>query len=316
MNVSQVTTGPISQTTIPGLLVTGLAGSSTISAALGGVSGTAAVSVAKGPDLAFVLQQAPTSSLTVFTSDDGTGALIEVSAVDSLSNLTGSQNAIAADVIPSGFYAGGVLFFLNQGTQEVGSVGAVDRSTGMFQSGFPFTAALPAGSQARDIQASPDGSSYIYVVEAPASGISMYGMETGIWDVSGVPRQQLTISGAGTLSSIRFTPDGQFAYVGDCDHGVWSLKHDSSTEMLTLLSSSPTPAGRGSCSLIVDPTGHFLFVANRDDSTLQAFQIDSSSGSLTQLGTATTGSQPRMGASDRSGRFLFVLNTFDNTISA
>jgi 6-phosphogluconolactonase len=265
-----------------------------------------------------VLQQSDTSSLSVFTTDDNIGTLSLTATANSLSYLSGAQTAVSAAVIPSGFYAGGVLFYALQGTGEVGSVGGVDRTTGLFSLGTPdrFTAVLPMDATARDVQASPDGSSYVYAVETPAHGVSIYGMETGIWDVFQTPQQALTINGTGTLSEIRFTPDGHYAYIADCQNGVWGLSRDSVSQSLTLLSPTPTVAGSEPCSLLVDPLERFLFVGNSADNSVQVFSIDTSSGALLNVGTASSGSQPRIGATDRKGLFLYVLNSLDNTISA
>jgi 6-phosphogluconolactonase (cycloisomerase 2 family) len=68
----------------------------------------------------------------------------------------------------------------------------------------------------------------------------------------------------------------------------------------------------------VHPSGKFLYTLSGNGiNTLQAYAMDTSTGSLTILGPAiAVGSQPVATALDPDGRFLYVANNNDSTVSA
>ena len=69
---------------------------------------------------------------------------------------------------------------------------------------------------------------------------------------------------------------------------------DSSTGALAQITGSPFAAGDDPQFVTVDPSGHFVYVANSADNTLSAYTLDSSSGALTALSASPfpTGSRP------------------------
>jgi 6-phosphogluconolactonase (cycloisomerase 2 family) len=83
---------------------------------------------------------------------------------------------------------------------------------------------------------------------------------------------------------------------------------NTSTGVLTEVPGSPFNAGLIPQSLVVDPTGRFLYVANQESTDVTAFSINASTGALTALPGSPVfiGSAPEAVAVDPTGRFLYV----------
>ena len=70
-------------------------------------------------------------------------------------------------------------------------------------------------------------------------------------------------------------------------------------------------AGTGPCSVTVDPTGRYVYVANIDDTTVSQFSVGPG-GALSALAPATVGagSNPTSVTVDQTGRYAYVGNDF------
>jgi 6-phosphogluconolactonase (cycloisomerase 2 family) len=83
----------------------------------------------------------------------------------------------------------------------------------------------------------------------------------------------------------------------------------------------PVSTGQNPVALVADPTGNFLYVANKNSSSVSAFRIGQATGSLTNLNPATlnTGSTPvavtLIMDSAHSTEFLFVSNNGSSNLS-
>ena len=91
----------------------------------------------------------------------------------------------------------------------------------------------------------------------------------------------------------------------------------SSTGQWTPTSPATIATGRLPESLVVDPSGRFVYVANARDSTVSQFLIDPASGLLTPMQPATvvTGAFPQDIAIDPTGRSVLTANSNDGTVS-
>jgi 6-phosphogluconolactonase len=68
--------------------------------------------------------------------------------------------------------------------------------------------------------------------------------------------------------------------------------------------------------LHLTPNGRLLYASERTTSTLNAFRVDSASGSLTYLGSTPTEKQPRGFAIDPTGRFVVVAGEKSDMLSS
>jgi 6-phosphogluconolactonase len=98
------------------------------------------------------------------------------------------------------------------------------------------------------------------------------------------------------------------------------FREDPNSGVLTQLSGSPIPAGNGASSLVIHPSGKFLYAANpgQNENDISLFDINTD-GTLTEVFPRTTvtpnASLPKTVVMDPSGNFLYVANTGSNNIS-
>jgi 6-phosphogluconolactonase (cycloisomerase 2 family) len=118
-----------------------------------------------------------------------------------------------------------------------------------------------------------------------------------------------------SLNLIAVDPSGAFVYATGSLGQLFGFKIDSSSGALTAVPNSPFLAEGSGMS--IDPTGHFLYVADGD--IIYAFAIDSSTGALTKLPTDpnATSTPASTGVTlDPTGKFLYVAHeTFSATSS-
>src|ERR1051326_7081790 len=82
---------------------------------------------------------------------------------------------------------------------------------------------------------------------------------------------------------------------------------------------SPFSAGAGPDAITIDPTGRFLYVGNfagAISDSIKAYAIDAASGSLSSIGSALLTPQPRALAAHPNGKFLFAVNSGQDTITS
>jgi 6-phosphogluconolactonase len=83
---------------------------------------------------------------------------------------------------------------------------------------------------------------------------------------------------------------------------------------LTPVSGSPFPTGGQPTAIVVDATAKYAMIANGQDSNVGVYSI--SSGSLSRLGTYTTGTQPvAIGIDPSLNEYVFTANFLGNNVS-
>jgi 6-phosphogluconolactonase len=108
-----------------------------------------------------------------------------------------------------------------------------------------------------------------------------------------------------------------FGYVESTQTGTVSQFQISPSGLWKSLAPTEVSTGNYPESLIVDPSGHFVYVANADDNTISEYTISAETGTLkpTQPATVTTGAVPQWLVCDPLGNFVYIANTNDSTIS-
>src|SRR5277367_3537384 len=97
-----------------------------------------------------------------------------------------------------------------------------------------------------------------------------------------------------------------------------AYREDPYSGTLTELSGTPYTVGDGAHSVVIHPSGKFLYVANpgQGENDVSLFTINTD-GSVTESGARTpVGSQPFVMAMDPAGNYLYVANALSNDISA
>lgn len=101
---------------------------------------------------------------------------------------------------------------------------------------------------------------------------------------------------------------------------VLAYREDPNSGVLVEIDGSPYPAGDGAHSVVLHPSGKFLYVANpgQEEDDISLFTIGTN-GSLTEVTPRTSigpnASQPELLAMDPAGAYLYVMNTGSNNIS-
>ena len=132
---------------------------------------------------------------------------------------------------------------------------------------------------------------------------------------------------------VTIDPVGPYIYVANNGDGAadglgtisgWKI---GSGGALTAIAGSPFNGGTGGLAanaaptaLTINPAGQFLYATDGDNNEVVAFAINQTNGVLTALATGSTigtGSLSVPGpiSMDPSGRFVYVGNTFGDTIS-
>jgi len=177
---------------------------------------------------------------------------------------------------------------------------------------------------------------FAYVANATSNNVSAYtvntatGMLTQIDCGAGAGCNGANFAAGTNPRSLRGTPSGQYLYVANQGSGDVSAYAVASTGALTRIDCGggggcnglDFVAGGSPSSIDVDPSGKFLYVANR--SGIAAFAIDASTGALLRLGCSGTGcsgsdyaagSDPYAVAIDPLGRYVYAVNLDNGSVS-
>lgn len=118
-----------------------------------------------------------------------------------------------------------------------------------------------------------------------------------------------------TLAYIYATTSHPLAGSGSEAGGIDAYAVDYQSGALTPLADSPIQAGKNPVAIVVTPpgsNGQFIYVVNRDDSTVMEFAIGTDGKLYLKNTYNTTGSLPVAAAIDGAGKFLYVANTYQN----
>jgi 6-phosphogluconolactonase (cycloisomerase 2 family) len=128
---------------------------------------------------------------------------------------------------------------------------------------------------------------------------------------------------------IDFHPVKSYAYVvNELDSTVTAYRFDASQGELNPLQvisclppgvtgSRDFARGFGAAEIVAAPSGKFLYVSNRGDSSIAIFSIDEAAGTLSPVAWESShGEGPRFIGLDPSGTFLYAANERSDTIVA
>ena len=184
------------------------------------------------------------------------------------SNSGAGPRAIAID--PRGKF----VYVANAQSNTV-SIYEIDAGTG----GLQFVAAIGAGTLPVGVTANFDGK-YLYVLNQSSENISAYGIDTVTGLLAPLPRSPF--AGAGSSNSIVADSLGERLYAGDLTTIIGYRSFDNRGS-LGLLPGSPFGGVSGAYGLSVDLSESFLYAVNNTGNTVSGFQVDRTSGNLTQL---------------------------------
>jgi 6-phosphogluconolactonase (cycloisomerase 2 family) len=169
--------------------------------------------------------------------------------------------------------------------------------------------ALPAPAQTFN-------AAYGYAANLGDNTISIFKVDPATGQFSATSYLSLgNISSPSSVALVR-TPTASFLYVAVNSDGSTIAEYSINPANGLLTSVGSIPVGASPTGLAVDPTNHFVYVANTADNNASAFQLDIN-GILTALGNTNTGNAPIavVTVEGNTQNFAYVINQGDNTVS-
>lgn len=252
------------------------------------------------------------STVSALSSNQASGVL---SAISGSPYDTGSGSR-AVKVDPTGKF----LYVANTGSGDIsafsinatsGALSPVPNSPFSVEAGVTGIAIDPIGTHLYAISGS---SANLWESSIDASGV--------LHNLGGSPQlinAAITYSGAITID-----PSGKYLYVtaeAPPATNIYAFTLDPATGAASPIAGAVYPIDPFSFSITTDPAGKFVLAVSNGSSTsfglISVFSLDSASGKLTAAGAPShTGSDPSSLTMDPSGKFVYVADTADATISA
>lgn len=288
---SSTATGVATVNTV-GLATTKSQGTTTISAQIGSISGSASLVVGPAALTSIALTGPATVQLGGQAQFKATGNYTDGTQQDISSTVTWSL----ATPFRAQISNAGLLVPISTGWENVNAtLGSTSSPTA--------TIVITAVSR------------YVVVSSfTTADGISVFSVDPTSFALRS--RGYLPAGSGVSPSSTALHPSQPWLYVADAGANTVSGYVVGTDGSLTSIPGSPTATGTNPGYVTVDPAGKFLFVSNRSSDTVSIFLINNTDGSLSQASTPTvgTGSEPNGIAVDPSDRFVYVVDRLSNDV--
>lgn len=278
---------------------------------------------------AYVANQA-SLDVSAYMIDAASGALAQIECSTGFGcngvNFAAGNAPVSIAVDASGRFA----YVVNSGSYDV-FVYAIDATTGALtrrgtvrNRGTGSASAATALALAHGTTPVTYTPTFAYVANVNSHDVSAYAIDAA----SGVliPVNNGTRFGAGmSPAAVAVDPSGRFAYVanvGSQDVSAYTIDADGALKQVVCAAGfgcngANFAAGPGPRSVAVDPSGRFVYVANGYISGVSAYEIDTTTGALTDSKVPVmAGTNPLSVAVDPTGRFAYVANYNSRDVSA
>jgi 6-phosphogluconolactonase len=252
------------------------------------------------------------STVSALSSNQTSGVLSAISG--SPYDTISQSRAVKADS------AGKFLYVANTGSGDI-SAFTINATTGALSpiAGSPFSVEAGVSGIAID----PAGA-YLYAVSGSSANLWEFSIDSAgaLHNLTNSPLLiDASVSDAGAIT---IDPSGKYLYVtSDSAAGtdIYAFTLNAGTGAASPIAGAVYPVDLFSNSILTDPAGKFVIAVSNGSSTLfgliAVFSLDSATGKLTAIGTPShTGSDPSSLTTDPSGKFVYVADTADVTISA
>ncbi len=191
----------------------------------------------------------------------------------------------------------------------------INQSTGALTKVADYTGGTNPGGIGIDPQ-----NRFVYVANYGSSNISGYTLNTTTCTLAFINNY----ASGPSPDAISIHPNGKFVYTGNAAAGaggaVTGLTINQTTGDLTLISTYTTSNANQGAGVEIDKTGAQLYVTARASGTAGAgkvwgFDINTSTGVLTSIGSSTTLDGPNDVRILGSGLFVFTANTESNSVN-
>jgi 6-phosphogluconolactonase len=268
----------------------------------------------------------PTNSFLYAATTNG----IYLYALNSDGSITvqNSGNPVAQDVVATSMQVdstGGYLLAAGIGiaraAQAIG-IYSIDTTSGLLTAlnGSPVALYTGKGSTATVVTPTAmlitPNNSYVYVSLA-SLGVQVLTLGTGgALSAGSTPTYLPPLSTSSSPSDygLASNPSSNFLFVAELNTGlrVFSIGTGGS---LSEISGSPYTVGTGPTGVLVDPTGSYVYVANKGSNNISAFTLVAASGKLTAVSGSpfsSGGQLPIAMVNDNSKQFVAVINSGNN----
>src|SRR4051812_12282204 len=233
-----------------------------------GLSAPQALAMAPSGAFLFVAHGAPSNSVVAYAVAT-TGAL-----GGAISTVAAGTNPVAIAVEPGGKY----VYAVNAASNSVSEYSIA--SNGALTS----IGTVAAGTSPQAIAIERTGR-FAYVANSGTNDISMFSIDPPSGALTSLGTAVTT--GGLAPSGIAIDPSGKFFFVSNQNSSTVAVFSIATGGTLTTVGlhviSGANPRG-----MSIDPSGQFLYVVNTGSASISAYSINSTSGALTNLGTATT----------------------------
>jgi 6-phosphogluconolactonase len=252
------------------------------------------------------------STVSALSSNQTSGVLSPISG--SPYNTTSGSWAVKADP------AGESLYVVNRLSGDI-SAFTINATDGALSpvAGSPFSVEAGVVGIAID----PSGT-YLYAVSSSSGNLWEFSIDSAgaLHNLASSP--VLIDAAVGNSGAVTTDPSGKYLYVtadGTSATSIYAFTLDPATGIASPIVGAVYPIDRFSNSVTTDPAGKFVIAVSNGSSTLfgliAVFGLDSATGLLSAAGTPShTGSDPSSVTVDPSGKFVYVADTADATISA
>jgi 6-phosphogluconolactonase (cycloisomerase 2 family) len=296
--------------TTPGLATGVAAGTTTVTAAIGAVTGTATLNVTAATSL----------KVTPATATINVGGTVALTVVEVLANGTtqpptstvtwSSATPSQANVVANGTGGAIVAAFATSGTTPVVTPVAITATEGTLSATANIT--VVTGS-----------THYAYVANSGSNSISSYTVSAGTTPYL----TPLATTNQNVTAFTFLNPDGMYLYEIDQSSNIWVYNVTASSGVITQATgiTQPQLAGQqGDNFGAVDPYGRFVYVVDDGiasstypQGTLYGFTVNPTTGALTPIAAVTAYTTnlnvPQSIAFDHTGSYLYVTNYGNGT---
>lgn len=248
--------------------------------------------------------------VSAFTVDPDSGALTPAPGGPFLADT----NPSGVVVEPSGQYA----YVSNRTTSDV-SVFAIDLKTGA----LVLKGNVPSPGTGEVSIAVAPADDYLFVggYGNPDGSVSGFSLNAASGDLTAAA--DAPVASGSTPYGVAVDPASQFVFATTAFTHFLYVYSIGTGGNLTQVTNSPFVTGAGPYGVVTYPlggkAGGFVYTADSSINGVSAFSYDSTGNltELTQLGSPySVGTQPEGIAIDRAGKFLYVTNYGDGTVSA
>ena len=238
-------------------------------------------------------QDSTTSSISGFSIDPDSGALRPIAG----SPLEAGRCARDITIDPSNrfLYVAGCAIVQNRGSISV-LIGYTINSNGALSpiANSPFPVGTSGVLEPPTSVAVHPTDRFIYTPDPFSSSIWVFNLDSRSGTLSPAAGSPFMVGFPNVTNqpgAIAIDPSGQFVYVVtnrgaisavDTVGGIWGFKADSGNGSLRPVAATPYRTGDAPANAIIDPSGKYVYVANRQNDSVSAFKIDVGGG-LTPL---------------------------------